>query len=122
MSKMTATERKERLASLKTIADAYAAGVTEAELAASAPTLISRYSFRNVCLILGQRPDATECAGFHDWKKVGRSVSKGAKGIAILVPMTKKAEAEGEKDSLWFTFRYVFDLSDTEELAQEVAA
>jgi hypothetical protein len=122
MSKMTATERKARLASLKTIADAYAAGVTEEELAASAPTLISRYSFRNVCLILGQRPDATECAGFHDWKKVGRSVSKGAKGIAILVPMTKKAEAEGEKDALWFTFRYVFDLSDTEELAQEVAA
>jgi hypothetical protein len=122
MSKMTATERKERLASLKTIADAYAAGVTEAELAASAPTLISRYSFRNVCLILGQRPDATECAGFHDWKKVGRTVSKGAKGIAILVPMTKKAEIEGEQDGIWFTFRYVFDLSDTEEIVKEVAA
>lgn len=119
MSKMTATERKERLASLKTIADAYAAGVTEAELAASAPTLISRYSFRNVCLILGQRPDATECAGFHDWKKVGRSVKKGAKGIAILVPMTKK---DGDEDSLWFTYRYVFDLSDTEEIVKEVAA
>jgi hypothetical protein len=121
MSKMTATERKARLASLKTIADAYAAGVTEAELAASAPTLIGRYSFRNVCLILGQRPDATECAGFHDWKKVGRSVKKGAKGIAILVPMTK-AEAEGEQDGIWFSFRYVFDLSDTEVMVQEVAA
>lgn len=122
MSKMTPAQRKERLASLKTIADAYAAGVTEEELASKVPTLVTRYSFRNVCLILGQRPDATECAGFHDWKKVGRSVKKGAKGIAILVPMTKKAEAEGEKDGIWFTFRYVFDLSDTEELAQEVAA
>jgi len=122
MTKMTATERKERLASLKTIADAYAAGVTEEELFASAPTLIGRYSFRNVCLILGQRPDATECAGFHDWKKVGRSVSKGAKGIAILVPIIKKSADEGDKDSMWFTYRYVFDLSDTEEIKVEVAA
>jgi hypothetical protein len=122
MSKMTSTERKARLTTLKTIADAYAAGVTEEELAASAPTLIGRYSFRNVCLILGQRPDATECAGFHDWKKVGRSVSKGAKGIAILVPMMKKSDDEGAKDSIWFTFRYVFDLSDTEEIVKEVAA
>ena len=122
MSKMTSTERKARLTTLKTIADAYAAGVTEEELFASAPTLIARYSFRNVCLILGQRPDATECAGFHDWKKVGRSVSKGAKGIAILVPMMKKSDDEGAKDSIWFTFRYVFDLSDTEEIAKEVAA
>ena len=122
MSKMTPAQRKERLASLKTIADAYAAGVTEEELASKVPTLVTRYSFRNVCLILGQRPDATECAGFHDWKKVGRSVKKGAKGIAILVPMMKKAETENEKDALWFSFRYVFDLSDTEEMAKEVAA
>lgn len=122
MSKMTPAQRKERLASLKTIADAYAAGVTEEELASKVPTLVTRYSFRNVCLILGQRPDATECAGFHDWKKVGRSVKKGAKGIAILVPMMKKAETENEKDALWFSFRYVFDLSDTEEMAKEAAA
>jgi hypothetical protein len=122
MTKMTATERKERLASLKTIADAFAAGVTEEELAAKAPTLINRYSFRNVCLILGQRPDAVECAGFHDWKKVGRSVKKGAKGIAILVQITKKADSESGSDSLWFTYRYVFDLSDTEEIVVEVAA
>lgn len=122
MSKMTPAQRKERLASLKMIADAYAAGVTEEELASKVPTLVTRYSFRNVCLILGQRPDATECAGFHDWKKVGRSVKKGAKGIAILVPMMKKAETENEKDALWFSFRYVFDLSDTEAMAQEAAA
>jgi hypothetical protein len=36
--------------------------------------------------------------------------------------MTKKADGEGEKDALWFTFRYVFDLSDTEEIVKEVAA
>jgi hypothetical protein len=122
MTKMTVTERKARLASLKTIADAFAAGVTEEELAAQAPLLIGRYSFRNVCLILGQRPDAVECAGFHDWKKVGRSVKKGAKGIAILAPMVKKADTEDTADTVWFTFRYTFDISDTEEISKEVAA
>lgn len=121
MSKMTKEQRDQRRAELKEIADAYTAGTDEATLNATHPTLINRFSFRNVCLILGQRPDAVECAGFHDWKKVGRSVSKGAKGIAILVPMAKKAEGEGE-DALWFTFRYVFDISDTEAIAEEKAA
>jgi hypothetical protein len=122
MKKMTAVERKARLATLKGIADSYAAGVTEEGLAEQAPLLIGRYSFRNVCLILGQRPDAIECAGFNDWKKVGRSVKKGAKGIAILVPMVKKAEKEDTEDAMWFTFRYTFDIADTEEISKEVAA
>lgn len=120
MTKMTTEQRKARLAELKNLADAYTEGTDELTLRKTHPTLIGRYSFRNVCLILAQRSDAIECAGFHDWNKVGRSVKKGAKGIAILVPMTRKNEKD--EDDIWFTWRYVFDLSDTEALSKgEVA-
>lgn len=121
MAKMTKEERKERLATLRELTDAYAAGTDEDTLRNTHPTLINRYSFRNVCLILSQRPDAIECAGFNDWKKVGRSVKKGEKGLAILVPMTRKAQGDEDEDPVWFTWRYVFDVTQTEAV-QEVAA
>src|SRR5438034_2187801 len=50
-----------------------------------------RYSFHNVCLIARQRPDATRVAGFHAWRKLGRFVRKGEKGIAILAPIVVAA-------------------------------
>jgi hypothetical protein len=40
-----------------------------------------KYSFHNSMLIFGQRPDATHVAGFQAWKKMGRLVKKGEKGI-----------------------------------------
>jgi len=45
-----------------------------------------RYSADNSLLIWGQRPDATRVAGFQAWKRLGRTVRKGEKGIAILAP------------------------------------
>ena len=33
-----------------------------------------RYSFNNAILIAAQRPDATQVAGFHAWRKFGRFV------------------------------------------------
>lgn len=120
--KMTKEQRKERLAELKAIADAYTEGTDEIALRKTHPHLIGRFSFRNVCLILGQKQDALECAGFNDWKKVGRSVRKGEKGIAILVPMTRKAKGDEDEDPIWFTWRYVFDISQTEPIAEETAA
>jgi hypothetical protein len=120
--KMTKEERKARLADLKALADAFTAGTDEMTLRKTHPTLINRFSFRNVCLILAQRGDAMECAGFNDWLKVGRKVKKGSKGIAILVPMTRKAKGEEEDDPIWFTWRYVFDISDTEAVAEEAVA
>jgi hypothetical protein len=45
------------------------------------------YSFGNVLLIAFQRPNATQVAGFHAWKKLGRFVRKGERGICILAPM-----------------------------------
>ena len=52
------------------------------------------YSFRNVILILMQYPEATRVAGFNTWKKLGRTVKKGEKGIAILAPISFKKLVE----------------------------
>jgi hypothetical protein len=46
----------------------------------------SSYSLNNQILILLQRPLASRVAGFQTWRKLGRHVVKGAKGIAILAP------------------------------------
>lgn len=45
-----------------------------------------RYSFSNALLILSQQPEATQVAGFHAWKQLGRPVRKGEHGIKIIVP------------------------------------
>lgn len=80
--------------------------------------LTQQFSGKNCLTILSQRPNATNCAGFHAWQAAGRKVSKGAKGIAILVPIGKNEE-EGD---IFFTWRYVFDILDTEPLEAELAA
>ena len=48
------------------------------------------YSFSNVLLIAGQRPDATMVAGFNTWKQLGHSVQRGEKAIRILAPVLVK--------------------------------
>ena len=79
-----------------------------------------RYSFNNVMLIYTQREDASHVAGFHAWRKLGRFVRKGEKGILILAPMIfKHAEAEAaqtddEKTIVRFKAAYVFDVSQTD--------
>lgn len=53
------------------------------------------YSFRNVMLILLQKPDATLVEGFTAWKiKHGRFVKKGETGIRIFAPVTYKKTVE----------------------------
>ena len=82
-----------------------------------------RYSFGNVLLIASQRPDATQVAGFHCWKSLGRSVRKGSRGIAILAPVVRRlAVRDEESDDVSvvaaapsaFRVVYVFDVADTE--------
>jgi hypothetical protein len=81
----------------------------------------SSYSFNNQILISLQRPSACRVAGFQTWKKLGRHVKKGAKGIAILAPCVyrKKVEAD-DADSLTvkrlggFKTCWVFAQEDTE--------
>ncbi len=91
-----------------------------------------RYSANNCFLIALQRPDATHVAGFQTWKSLGRSVNKGAKGIAILAPCTYKTTLT-DKDNpdaptitgtavRGFRVAYVFDVLTTtgEPLAERV--
>jgi hypothetical protein len=79
------------------------------------------YSATNCLMIAFQRPDATRVAGYRTWTTFGRQVQKGAKGIAIWAPVTRKVEtAEDEADSdavrrcVGFRLAYVFDVADTE--------
>jgi antirestriction protein ArdC len=78
-----------------------------------------RYSFANTLLILLQRPDASQVAGFQAWKRLGRQVRRGEKGIAIVVPHVRKARDEGSEDGeerrvAGFGMGYVFDISQTD--------
>lgn len=87
------------------------------------------YSPRNMILILMQRPTARHIASYRQWKKLGRTVKKGEKGIAILVPNSyfKLPQTEEEKEDkaadqfarvrsgrLTFRVGYVFDEVQTE--------
>jgi hypothetical protein len=85
-----------------------------------------RYSFYNCLLILCQRPDATQVAGFNRWKELGRWVKKGEKGIAILAPSMRRPRPEelpeeeesDRKETAQVITRFitvhVFDLAQTE--------
>ncbi len=82
-----------------------------------------RYSPSNLWLIMAQRPDATNVAGFRTWASLGRHVVKGAKGIAILAPCTYRRSNTDERSGgdepgtarvlRGFKVVYVFDEADT---------
>jgi len=86
-----------------------------------------RYSVGNILLIFSQRADASHVAGFQAWKKLGRRVSRGERGILIRAPIRqrpsreKKAsvhteeddEARDDDDVHGFAGAYVFDVSQT---------
>lgn len=105
--------------SLDHLSTALAAGHSE-RLNALLKTMAQfhRYSFHNVCLIARQRPDATRVAGFHAWRRLGRFVRKGEKGIAILAPIVGRKESESaqgdSKTVIGFRAAYVFDVEQTD--------
>lgn len=78
-----------------------------------------RYSFNNCILIGMQKPDSRIVQGFHAWKKLGRFVSKGEKGIGIIAPMVYRKDETAEADGDGRTIRgfkvvHVYDVSQTE--------
>jgi hypothetical protein len=90
----------------------------------NAMALFPTYSHNNQILIFMQRPDARRVAGFKTWKRLGRHVKKGAKGIAILAPCVyrKKGEAENEdsttvKKLFGFKVAWLFAEQDTDGAA-----
>jgi hypothetical protein len=85
-----------------------------------------KYSFNNILLIAMACPQATHVAGFHTWRTLGRHVKRGAKGIRIFAPVSRrraqqadtqiKEETLTDSSTCVFAFRavYVFDESMTE--------
>ncbi len=76
------------------------------------------YSANNTILIWSQRPDATHVAGYQAWRRLGRQVRKGERGLRILAPMTAKVTDDdtGEQRRIIRGFRSVavFDITQTD--------
>ncbi len=67
-----------------------------------------KYDFKDQLLIFAQKPDAVACASLNIWnERMNRWIKSGSKGIALL------RESEFGRPKL----EYVFDLSDTREIA-----
>jgi len=84
-------------------------------------SLFSKYSLNNLFLIVRQRPDARRVAGYQTWRKLGRFVRKGEKGIAIIAPMirwkseVKSLESADEQAIVsGFKIAHVFSEEQTE--------
>jgi hypothetical protein len=83
-----------------------------------------RYSANNIFLILAQRADATQVAGYRRWKSLGRQVRRGERGIAILAPCVYRsrplddAETDGQSELArvlrGFRAVHVWDVSQTD--------
>lgn len=59
-----------------------------------AMSLFPKYSWNNLFLIARQRPDARRVAGYQAWRKLGRFVRQGEKGIAIIAPIVRRKSEE----------------------------
>ncbi len=79
---------KEKIAELAQDLERGQSATLRAYLAAM--SRMPRYSLNNLLLIAAQRPQARQVAGFTTWKRLGRSVRKGAHGIAILAPVVRR--------------------------------
>ncbi len=80
-----------------------------------------RYSSTNVLLILAQKPEATQVAGYHTWRRLGRQVKQGAKSIWIWRPIVRQVSDEQTglpvDSCIGFTPAPVFDASDLVDIA-----
>lgn len=87
-------------------------------------TKLNKYSLNNQILLFFQ--GATQAASFSAWKKLGRNVKKGEKGLVIVAPIKRSFWAEVEDKETGeikkvkkefvkgFKDTYVFDISQTE--------
>jgi DNA primase len=71
------------------------------------------YSPNNVLMILDQRSEATQVAGYKAWAALGRQVSKGEHGIKIFAPLIAKDRKTGERTIKGFRLAHVFDVGQT---------
>ena len=97
------TDFKSREDRLKELTDSLQDGVKAVRDSGEYKKLLSvmakfpHYSMNNCMLIAMQRPDATLCQGFDGWKRMGRHVKKGEKGIKIIAPAPYTVQKEVDK-------------------------
>ncbi len=78
------------------------------------------YSWCNSLLIMSQRPDASQVAGYRTWQKMKRQVKKGEHGIMIFAPCPWKREETNDngdtqtKTGMYFRAVHVFDVAQTD--------
>src|SRR3954451_4856890 len=85
--------RSASVADLVTTLDTAVRGIQESDLFRrylAAQARFHHYSWRNVLLILAQRPESTRVASYRTWQSLGREVRRGETGIRIVVPMRRK--------------------------------
>lgn len=84
-----------------------------------------QYSFNNRFMIWLQQPNASLVAGFSSWKKLGRYVKKGEKGLVIFAPNTKTIIVQEKQENgeiiekpkriiTGWHLTYVYDVSQTD--------
>ena len=94
---------KSREDRLKELADQLEIGVKSVRRSEEFKKLLAtmakfpHYSLNNCILISMQRPDATLCQSYSAWKKMGRYVKKGEKGIKVIAPSPYTIEKEVDK-------------------------
>ena len=132
----TATKRQEARKALIASLQASIEGQVETLTASEAWTdylnylrSFHEYSMRNVLLIRGQFPGASQVAGFKQWQTKGRQVRKGEKAIKIFGYAVKRREDDSEDTSdsaatndeqpephVYFPLLSVFDISQTDPI------
>lgn len=96
--KLTSKTTKERLQEITDILKEGVKDVFASEQYKEYLSVMSKfhkYSFRNILLILLQKPDAAMVAGYGAWqKKFNRQVKRGETGISIIAPSPYKTQQE----------------------------
>lgn len=86
-------------------------------------TSIGRLSFRNLLLLISQRPDLAHAATFQAWKSLGRAVRKGERALYVLKPRFARKAGEAndeEKKLVGFGLLPLFALEQTDGPPLEV--
>jgi antirestriction protein ArdC len=124
----TPEQRQERLrAAHQTLTDAVESLTTEEgwQNMIRSRAWLRRYSLGNLLMIVAQNPDATDVRSYGDWKKTGRHVRRGERGIRIFAPLRYRVrDDDGEPLTdpdgnpryriNAFTVVSVFDVSQTD--------
>jgi antirestriction protein ArdC len=121
MSAQTTTDRVAELhEQLETAFDALTTGENWQRMLKVASTF-HRYSLNNLMLIVLQRPDATNVAGYRTWQTLGRQVRKGEKALRIFAPILRRSVEDNGDDGttdgralVGFKAVAVFDVAQTE--------